>query len=119
MASNSELFKNIGYDSIIYGITKFGLHKGVPMVHNVSVEDVVIYAVSDFAYKKWVDSAFNDVEYFENKSINNKIERFIALSIETSLIMYLLDKRSNIMGNIAAIGLSEGVQIIIDDLKKK
>ena len=127
-SDRTKMFKGIAYDSIIYALSKFALHRGVPhMVHNINISDVAIYAVSDFAYRKWIDKWFEpDYAFWENtkdfenaNTWNHNLERALSLSAETSVLLFLFDEKSRIIDNIGVIFASEAVQIVIDEFKDK
>jgi hypothetical protein len=116
---NKNLVKRLVYDMAIYAGTKFVLHKATPhSVPMVSLADLVEYLISDYLYDQFIDSYFEDIQYLDKyTSFNHKVERFFALSFETSIIKYVAESHHGILGNIAAIGISEGVQLIIDQIR--
>lgn len=109
----------IGVDTVIYSVSKYGLHHyNKNFFHNIDMEDAVIFALSDLGYEKLVKK-FLPSNYFSffGSDLSMRTEKFVGLSILSSLGMFLLDKKEKALQNVIAIGLAQGVQLAVDKLR--
>lgn len=119
--SNPEI-KQIAYDTIIYGATKFALHETFKSsnLHAVDAKDLIFYLIADGVYIYWVDKNIDiGVTYESLKKYNMQIEKAVFLMLGVSAINVVAGRTGHVVDNLISIGVSSVVERIVDDIRMR
>jgi hypothetical protein len=110
-------FKTLLYDTGLYAGTKILLHSISKHEHNISLSDIVLFALSDYIYEDWINKNVNFNLTEQYQGINKEVEKFIFVGGLSSIGYFIMDEKNRILDNLVAIGGSRVVAYAIDNIK--
>ena len=113
-------FCTVAQNTVIYILTSAGLNmikqkEGASMLPRMKSRDYIEYFILDMTYEMFA----KNMTYANSMISNHQIYHIVYLTGTKSLIDYGFNNNAKIMDNLISIGASEGVSLLVDQIRGK